>query len=268
LYLYTYQFDPTPASLATTITYLSSGLITGNVSLYPGQTTVVAPPGAGATQYPGLGSGYISANSFAPAFNVGGALAFIFQESTAVINGTGIYPFLSSQLSAGTSIYFPTGRVTVQQLAAPPQIFRYIETWNATPGTALTQYYYDSPIFLAGSIPIDPTLVQVTRSPAPGAQPTQALLFLAGNSNTEAYFTNPAGTGYFFTGNVTPQFDYPGTYSLTSADVKIFNGNLVTDYLNATGSLQVLVLATPEPSVFVLASAGLCAIALYRRKRR
>lgn len=129
------------------------------------------------------------------------------------------------------SIYYPTGLVTVQQLTAPPQIFRYVETWNATPGTELTQFYYESPIFLAGSVSIDPTLVQVTKSSAPEAQPyTQGLLFLAGNSNTEGYFTNPAGTGYFFTGNVTPNFDYPGTYSLTSADGKIFNGNLVTNY--------------------------------------
>lgn len=270
LYLYTYQFDPTPHSLATTISYLSDGLIASAGNLYPGQTTVISAPGVGATQYPGLGSGNISQSGFAQAFNtIGGTLGWIFQETSAVISGTGVYPFLGGQLSAGFNVDPVTGNVTVQQLAVAPQTFRYLSTFNATPGSAATQFYYDSPVFLPGFNAIDPSLVQLVSPPAPGAQPdTQTQLYGAGNSAEEGYFKTANGTGYFFVGNFTKPFDIPGTYNFTSANIQIITGTRTTTYSNATGSLQLLVLTTPEPSVFAMASAGLCAIALLRGKRR
>jgi hypothetical protein len=253
LYLYTVNFAPTAGSAATSVSYLSEGLLTSGMDLLPGQVTVISSPGAGATQYPGFGSGAVTPDSFAFAFDEAGSLQWTLQGATDTITGVGTYDFTSTQVTSGVNVYNPAGDVVVQQLSSPPVIFRYTESWNATPVSAPTSYIYDSPVFLT-SLLLDPNAVQLISPPGPNAQPyTQVSLFVAGNNAGEGYFVDGAGHAWLMTAAVSPAFDYPGDYTFTSADVQYYlNDVLQTDVTNATGSVSVS-LITPEPGAFAMA---------------
>ena len=258
LYLYTVSFDPTAVSGATSVSYLSDGLLTGGGSLYPGQETVLSLPGSGATLHPGLGAGFISPSNFDVSFDLGGQLNWLFQATTDSIAGVGTYAFTGSQLSSGQNVYQPTGQIVVQTLASPPVIFRYTETWGATPNSAATSYSYDSPVFLGNSAVIDPAAVNLLSPPGPNAQPFPANFFLAGNTLGSGYFFDANGNSWLMSGAVSP-FDEPGTYAYTTADVKYYVNNVLQSDTGVAGSISVAVI-TPEPGAFSLMGAGLLLI--------
>ena len=268
LYLYTINFDPTPASQETSVSYLSESLITSSAEVIPGQVTVISSPGPGATPYPGVGFGIASPNSFDFAFNQGGSLQWLFQGNTDPITGVGTYDFSSSQLSSGLNVYNPAGDVVVQQLAAAPVIYQYTESWDATSLSAPTSFIYDSPVFLPQSVSPDPDEIQMIAGPGAGAQPyAHGGFFLAGNTLAEGYFLDGAGNSWLMSSLVSPDFDYPGTYSFASAEVQyIANNALQADVTDATGSVSVTVI-TPEPRGIALAAVAFLFFILATRRR-
>jgi hypothetical protein len=261
LYLYTVSFDPTAVSAATSVSYLSDGLLTAGGSLYPGQVTVLSSPGSGATLHPGLGAAFVSSTTFDVAFDLGGQLNWLFQADTDSIGGVGTYAFTGSQLSSGLNVYQPGGQVVVRTLASPPVIFRYTESWGATPNSAATSYSYDSPVFLGNAGVIDPAAVSLLSPPGPNAQPFPANFFLVGNNLGSGYFFDANGNSWLMTGALSP-FDQPGTYAFTTADVKYFVNNVKQSDTSVEGSLSVAVI-TPEPGPLGLMGATLLLIGAF-----
>jgi hypothetical protein len=75
---------------------------------------------------------------------------------------------------------------------------------------------------------------------------------MVGNTQGEGYFVDGAGNSWLMSSVVSPEFDYPGTYSFTSADVPYYVNNVLqTDVGAATGSVSVAVI-TPEPGGMLL----------------
>ena len=199
LYLYTINFDPTPISAFTSVSYLTQTLQNGTVTNFtPGESTVLSLPGQGAVPYPGNGAGSIS-NAYASlAFNRNNSLTWLFEGDTAAnITGAGTYPFsqtfLSTALDPATT-YHPTGDVVVQELATPPTIFRYTETWNATGQTPGASFYYDSPVIIDGFLPLLGTDIHSVKLPAAGTYPySQGSLFGVGNTLAEGLLCQQRG---------------------------------------------------------------------------
>ena len=131
LYLYTIDFDPTAVSAATSVSYLSNGLLTSSASLYRSGDGPL-------TGWRNFCAAVVGPSSFAAAFDLGGQLNWLFQATTNSIGGPGTYSFTGSQLNPGP-----------------------------TPSSAATSFSYDSPFFLGNSAPIDPTVVHLVSAPGP-----------------------------------------------------------------------------------------------------
>lgn len=253
LYLYTINFDATAGSAATSVSYLSEG-IASDGQIVPGQETVLSLPGVGATQHLGTNYASVTTSFVSAVFDLGGSIHWIFTASTDTITGVGTYLFTSGELSGTAGPHAVTGDVVVQQLATPPVIYRYTETWNATADSAATSFSYDSPVFLGGNTPVSGSDINPISVPGPNAQPSPALVYLVGNSLQEGYFADSNGNNWLMRASV-PTFYFPGTYDFVTADVlKTATGGAQTD-LAATGSVSVAVIApttTPEPGGLAL----------------
>ena len=128
------------------------------------------------------------------AFNVNTSLTWLFQGNiAAAITGPGTYNFSQTQLSfrlAPSTIFNPTGRLVLQQLSAPPVIFRYTETWNATQNTPGASFYYDSPVFLSAFLSLSGTAINPIQLLAPGAVPSNNQFFGVGGNVAQAIRTS------------------------------------------------------------------------------
>lgn len=198
-----------------------------------------------------------------------GGLQWLLQANTNTITGPGTYSILGGQTQNGFTSYVASGKVIVQQLATPPSIFRYTETWNATAVSSKTVFTYDSPVFITGFLPLDGSQVNTLSPPSANAQAT-GFLFGVGNGIGEGYYLTPDGTQYFMTGYINTPFLDLGTYVFDTADFKKFGTDeSVLDFPNVGGSVNVQqIQVTPEPGTLGLLGAGIVFLAGVRARRK